>query len=382
MTGVQTCALPICTSLGMARDFISSCAYWSRAFNELAIKIDTYLYKDESEDILTLRITFSSGKRVSALSSKPSSIRGLQGNLILDEFAFLHNANEFLKSATPMLIWGCKIFLISTHNGINSEFNNLIEQIHKGKLKYYLQKTTFKDAIIQGFYKRVCLSLGEPWNIDKQKAWVKDIYEQHGSNASEELDCIPKVSSNSAIFKSEWFKKISRDDLPSSYDYIAYGWDFAATENGCFTVGTLIGKKRDNFYILQWDYCQKDAKSTQNFVVNRIQSLPKSIPVYVELEGGSQAILWAENSFKPLLPGYRIKFVKVEGAKSIRSLPYAESAEKGNVYIVNESWADEYLKIISQFDGTPGVPLITDTGDSGSLTFNQVDKGVRGLIGT
>lgn len=372
------------TSLAMAREFLENCAYWVRAFNIASSEVGEYFYEDERTDILTLRIHFSSGKKIAALSSKPSSTRGLQGTVMIDEAAFLNNLEEFLKAAISLTIWGAKILVISTHNGVLNAFNELIELIRKGEKKYYLQKTTFKDAVKQGFFKRLCLIKGDPWDKEKEDGWVKGVYQDHGSNASEELDVIPKSESELSIYKSHWFKRVSRDELPKTFDYVAIGWDLASTDKptSCYTSGVVMAKKKTNFYILDWFYCRKDAKGTQNFIINKIKSLPKTVPVYLELESGSESILWLENSFKPLLPGYIVRGVRPQGSKGVRSLPCAEQAENGNIYVINESWGDEFIKVISQFSGEPGVELISDTADSLSLVFNAVNKGVRSLLGT
>lgn len=372
------------TSLSMAKEFLESCAYWSRHFQLAASEIEEDLYESESDSILSLKINFKSSKKVMALSSKPSSIRGLQGYVLLDESAFIQNLAEFLKAVKSMLIWGSKVFIVSTHNGIDNEFNELCESVNKGQEKYYKQKTTFKDAVNQGLYKRICLITRQPWTKEAEKEWIKEIYEQYGSGASEELDVIPAISNANSIFKADWFKKISREDLPKVFDYQILAWDFAATDkdDSCYTVGVLIAKYKQNFYILNWYPCKKDAKSTQNYVVSVVQRQPKNIPVYIELEGGSQSILWLENSFKPLLKGYRVRAVRPEGSKGVRALPCAEAAEKGKIFILNEPWSDDFLKVINQFEGIPGVPLISDTGDALSLGFTQVDKGVKGLFGT
>ncbi|BAY20811.1 hypothetical protein NIES2100_05550 [Calothrix sp. NIES-2100] len=372
------------TSLSMAKEFLESCSYWVKHFQLAASEIKEDLYESEKDSILSLRINFKSNKKVMALSSKPSSIRGLQGNVLCDEFSFLTNPLEFLKAVKSMLIWGCKVFIVSTHNGIDNPFNELCEAVNKGEEKYYKQKNTFKDAVNQGLYQRICLTSGQPWTKENENKWVSEIYEQYGDGASEELDTIPAVSNANSIFKASWFKKISQNDLPKYFDYQVIAWDFAATDKdtSCYTVGVLIGKYKENFYILNWYPCKKDAHSTQNYVISTVEKQPKSVPVFIELEGGSQSILWLENSFKPLLKAYRVRGVKPEGSKAIRALPCAEAAEKGKFYIVNEPWSDDFLKVINQFEGVPGVPLISDTGDALSLAFTQVNKGVKNLMGT
>ena len=64
----------------------------------------------------------------------------------------------------------------------------------------------------------------------------------------------------------------------------------------------------------------------------------------------------------------------------IRAIPIAEKAKSGNVYLVESEWKDKFLSTISTFEGKPGVPLITDTGDALSLAFHEINKGIHGII--
>ncbi|HFK8885371.1 TPA: hypothetical protein ACG2UE_005057, partial [Escherichia coli] len=76
----------------MALEYIAACALFARAFNQLA-KADvweqTFWDSDKKEEILTYMIRFpNSGFKVQALSSRPSNLRGLQGDVVIDEAAF------------------------------------------------------------------------------------------------------------------------------------------------------------------------------------------------------------------------------------------------------------------------------------------------------
>lgn len=67
----------------MALEYISACALFSRAFNQLAdadVYEQTFWDRDKKEEILTYMIRFpNSGFKIQALSSRPSNLRGLQG---------------------------------------------------------------------------------------------------------------------------------------------------------------------------------------------------------------------------------------------------------------------------------------------------------------
>ena len=76
---------------------------------------------------------FASGFRITALSSRPENIRGLQGLVNLDEAALHKNVAKVLKSATALLIWGGRIRVWSTHRGKKNAFNQLVQDVRAGR---------------------------------------------------------------------------------------------------------------------------------------------------------------------------------------------------------------------------------------------------------
>jgi phage FluMu gp28-like protein len=81
--------------------------------------------------------------------------------------------------------------ILSTHNGDDSPFNELIKEIKEGKQDYSLHRTTFDDALAQGLYKRICLVGKQAWSPEAQEAWRKEIVDKYRDAADEELFCIP-----------------------------------------------------------------------------------------------------------------------------------------------------------------------------------------------
>jgi len=123
---------------------VSSSAMWRisprRSAKEL-LTIEDSVFVDEREDGTTkfisgYRISFASGFRVEALSSRPENIRGLQGTVVIDEAAFHKNVRDVLDAVNALLIWGGKIRVISSHNGIQNPFNELIREADAGKVPF------------------------------------------------------------------------------------------------------------------------------------------------------------------------------------------------------------------------------------------------------
>ena len=73
----------------MAREFIDAVAMWAKAYDKAAGEIQEEVFTDdEDKAILTFVVYFASGFKVQALSSNPSNLRGMQGNVTIDEAAF------------------------------------------------------------------------------------------------------------------------------------------------------------------------------------------------------------------------------------------------------------------------------------------------------
>jgi phage FluMu gp28-like protein len=190
-------------NLDMAREFIDTAAMWAKAFMPACSQVGEFLFRDAGVDgegdkfIQAFRITFASGFEICALSSRPRSLRGRQGYVILDEFAFHDDPDGLLKACMALLIWGGKILVISTHNGADNPFNLLIQDIRKGELgaDANVVRCTFDDAVKDGLYERVCLRKGIEWTAEGEARWRASIRKIYRANAEEELDCVPAQGS-------------------------------------------------------------------------------------------------------------------------------------------------------------------------------------------
>lgn len=186
----------------MAVEYIEAAAMWARAFNQAASEIEEGLWEDDQDDkhIKTYTIRFpGSGRRIVALSSRPANLRGKQGVCVIDEAAFHDQLGELLKAALAFLIWGGKVRVLSTHDGVGNPFNELIQAIKSKKRKGVVFRCTFQEAVEQGLFQRVCLRLGKSWTAEGEAAWVKDVYDFYGDDAEEELDVVPRESAGAYL---------------------------------------------------------------------------------------------------------------------------------------------------------------------------------------
>lgn len=182
----------------MAREYIEACALFAKAYDVAAAEIAEGLYADEGRDgadrnIKTYELTFPrSGRRITALSSRPANLRGKQGVVVVDEAAFAPDLGGLLKAALAMLMWGDKVRIISTHDGVENRFAQLIDEVRAGKRGAATVHTIpFGRAVADGLYRRVCLRKGLPWTQAAQDAWVAATYAFYGDDSAEELDAIP-----------------------------------------------------------------------------------------------------------------------------------------------------------------------------------------------
>ncbi len=178
----------------MAVEFIDACAMWARVFNKAAGEIEEEVLKDGEKEILTFNIRFASGYKIQALSSKPSNMRGRQGNVTIDEAAFHDHLDEVLKAALALTMWGSKVRIISTHNGVENLFNQLIQDARAGRKPYSVHRITLDDACAQGLYKRICQIRGLKWSRNAEDAWKEKLLSGTASreDALEEYGCVPK----------------------------------------------------------------------------------------------------------------------------------------------------------------------------------------------
>lgn len=175
----------------MAREFIEDCAAWSRQYQLAAGAVEEGVFKDEERDITVFRIRYASGHKITALSSRPSNLRGKQGRVVIDEAAFHPELDQLIKAAMALLMWGGSVRIISTHNGDANPFNEMVQDIRAGKKKFGLHRVTFDDALGQGLYQRICLTKGRDWSQDAEAAWKQEMLSFYGEHAGEELNCIP-----------------------------------------------------------------------------------------------------------------------------------------------------------------------------------------------
>jgi phage FluMu gp28-like protein len=280
----------------MAIEFILDCAQWAEHFNSVAEAIEVseemWLEGEEKKSVFAFSIKFASGNRITALSSKPRNLRGKQGRVILDEAAFHEAQGEILKAAMALLIWGGDLRIISTHDGDDNPFNQLIKDTRAGRFPYSVHRFTFGEALMEGLYQRICLRTGEDWTEKGQAAWEAKIRANYGDDAEEELDCVPKNGSGSFLtrelvesqMRTGW--PVLRDQREPAFTFRPEEFRISAIKGWCDDhLGPLLAALPTNeMSFIGGDFARTGDLTALVPLLQR-QNLTRYAPFVVELRG-------------------------------------------------------------------------------------------------
>ena len=232
----------------MTAGFIDDCADWAQELQAAADVVGETFLEIDGEKIPAYRLPFASGKQIYAVTSAPRAFRskGRPGDrAVLDEAAFVDNLGESLKAALAFLTWGGSVRVISTHNGEASQFASLARDIAEGSRTGSLHKVTFRQAVAEGLYVRICEETGEVWTKEGEDAWVEEIYATYGAGADEELDCIPSPLGG-AWLPWELLRGCEHDyPEPVEEDGRTVRGDPDGYRGGPTYIGVDIGRRRD-----------------------------------------------------------------------------------------------------------------------------------------
>lgn len=362
----------------MTEQFIRDCEQWAVAFNlDLNVAYKTKPIVDEDTGILGYQIRFKNGRTIKALSSKPRNMRSKQARVVIDEAAFCDNLRELLKAAKALLIWGGTLSVLSTHDGIDNPFNELVEAIKAGESEgegWSLHTTDINLAIQEGLYRQICLVQQQSWSLDRQKQWLERLFLEYGIDAEEELLCIPFSGKAGKVFDVERLQIV--DDAPPGAT--VRFWDLAATEKDisaksnkndpCYTAGIKMTLHQGSIYIVDCIAVQESAGAIDKLMRDTAMMDGHGCKIRWELEGGSAGKRDAVAITKNLI-GYDASGIRPQGDKVKRAKPLASQIAAGNVYLVRGAWNKQYKKWLHAFpDGKVKDPIDASSGAFAALT--------------
>ena len=178
----------------MTAGFIGDCAEWAETIQGAASAIGEEAFEEGGRTTWSYRIQAATGKEIVAMTSAPRGFRSRgrpRDRAVIDEAAFVDDLGAVLKAVRAFRVWGGQVRIVSTHNGEHSEFAKLCRAVREGTQPGSIHKVTFRDALDQGLYRRICSITGEAWSPEAERQWEADIRAEYGEDAAEELDCVP-----------------------------------------------------------------------------------------------------------------------------------------------------------------------------------------------
>ncbi|MCT8565346.1 hypothetical protein KZ368_07490 [Glaesserella parasuis] len=276
----------------MAREYIDAVAMWAKAFNYAASEIQEEVFEDEDKDILTYVIYFSSDFKVKALSSNPKNLRGMQGVVVIDEAAFHEYLAEVLKAALALTMWGAKVRIISTHNGADNLFNELIIDSRAGRKRYSVHTITIEEACRNGLYQRICQVTKQTWSPEKEKEWIDNLLNDTASeeDALEEYFCVPKNGSGLWLSRALIERQMNaetpviRFTAKDGFSLVPEPTRYAEIQDWCVqTLSPILSALDDSqLHFLGEDFA-RSGDMTSFVVLAQQQNLIKSVRFIVEL---------------------------------------------------------------------------------------------------
>ena len=379
-----------------ALEFIRDVEWWCRKFKIIAPKTKEVYFNEDGEEITTplyllnesgikgFRIEFYSGCRVTALSSRPRNLRGKGGRVVIDEAAFHDDLQELLKAAFALLMWGGRVSIISTHNGIENDFNKLVEDCRSGKLNYSLHKITLDDALSEGLYQRICLMTKEEWSLEKQELWRQELIDIYGVGAAEELFCEPLSLTEGIFFNRAWFPIIEELPYEGYLGIQVRYWDLASTEKKRKNKSNSKDKKKtndpdytasvrmvewlDDVIIVDATMDMEDPGGVDALLTATAEHDGKEVIIGAEEEGGSSGKLFAHHLETHTFKEHIFESIKSTGSKIVRAKPLSTAAKLGKVHLLRGPWNKDFLTILHKFpQGRYDDPI-----DAASGAFNMI----------
>lgn len=281
-----------------------------------ATMVEQHIFVDQKEDgssrnIQAFRVRFASGYRVTALSSRPENIHGLQGVVSIDEAALHKNVGHVLESATALLIWGGRIRVWSTHRGKKNPFNQFVQDVRAGRYgkRAKVIKIGFDDAVANGLFERVCFMRGTKPTEQGKKDWYQAIRAGYGPRKAamrEELDVIPRDGEGSAIH-GVWIERampdvrpvlriVFNDDFPKRPEHERETWCATWIATNLLPQLDALDKVSKNRWAIGMDFARHRHFSVIKPAIIT-QDLRRDVPFLIELANAptrqQEQILWA-----------------------------------------------------------------------------------------
>jgi len=146
-----------------AKEYIRYCKRWAAVLKHAAEDYGERVFDDAAGRPVKVQVlTFASGASIYALSSNPDAIVGKSGHVKLDEFALHKDQRTLYAVAKPVIQWGGTLSVISTHRGIGTVFNQIIQDIRErgNPMGWSLHSVPIQAAVEQGLVEKIDAATG------------------------------------------------------------------------------------------------------------------------------------------------------------------------------------------------------------------------------
>lgn len=276
----------------------------SNIAKRLRRQIESLNLKTKTDSLTDIELT--RGGRILFRNSTPYGSRGLESvsHILFDEASFIDEIEEIYKSALPTtsMVKDAKVILLSTPNGSNGYYYNLLSQNNDFDIVKKCDEITtglelpfffwydsknwlkvFVHWLAHPIYSKISNYLDEI----KNKFGLSDEIVEQEYNLS-------FTSSNESIFKASLIQSciVEKIEKDIDYDFFIAGLDTSSCGND-FTVLTILGIKQETFHLVDF-YRAKD--KTSDYHLFKIQEkLNHYNPKAVFIETNSIGQIYLEN---------------------------------------------------------------------------------------
>lgn len=190
---------------GLAKQFIRECKMHAQAFHIGQMETGEEVFGKGKEAATAYTLEAATGRRIYSLSSNPDQQAGRAGDRTADEFALHKEQKQLYAIMAPGTKWGGQMSIFSTHRGVGSFFNGLIQEVReKGNpKKFSLHSIPITKAVEEGLWIKIKSQLPED---DEQREWGDDEFlqacrDEMPDEASflQEYMCVPEDDADSFI---------------------------------------------------------------------------------------------------------------------------------------------------------------------------------------
>lgn len=181
-----------------AKLFLQDCKAWAELLQVAARDVGEVILDKDGNSAFVLR--FENGRNIHSLSSNPNALAGKRGHVILDEFALHADQRTLYRIAKPVTQWGGQLEIISTHRGVQTVFNQIIQDINErgNPMGWSHHKVTLQDAVAQGLVEKINSKTGQN---ETREAFLERTHKEclDEEQWQQEYCCVPADESTAFI---------------------------------------------------------------------------------------------------------------------------------------------------------------------------------------